>query len=733
MAVATYDTLVSEHLERIGRGELITPSDIAEFLAVIPEPHDFVLLTRWGGSIVRALCFERRRLKTHSATVRPLRPRHTPKPNTSLKPAAERRYSKISALLEAKGLVWRNAATLLMPDMPETYERQRIDIQRHVNFLIVNTQLWKNLHKDLANLTASKLRAEGQIRATSVEALCDQLSALLSCSCVIVDEYHARWRDFPSPAAVGRQNRSQLTRGYRASIVPEVDRDFWDFHLHPSRRSEMLYGALDDARKNGKVIDLSGSAWVGEKAPAPFNQFLVIPFARATEHHPKRAQLLFAYRGHGTERFVISEVIIIQETIAAFLETQSFEAKAEVLQKLSLRISQLRAPATRLDGAERLIAFATFAGNVCQTLVRVTQSHSATVRMFDATSRSLAPIAFFHPPSTDRHNWPPPEPIEVRQWHTSAVAQAFRRTWSHPGGIYVPNVRQLTQAVTDLGLIETMMSREQTQSSISIPFAHGGTPLGVLHLESPYLSAFDADQAFLGTVAQQLGLYHSVALMNFDAQFVADKLSYFSHTHDLINFADRIEHQHPEIAHEVREVMGLMQQFGGSESGDVTTFTIADILAPIYAIRRPEGPDETLAAQASVYVGADVPSMRGGPMLKRALGYILENLFSNMVRHAGKTKLHVGAERIEPATAADRVRTRTRFLLWIDYLISPRLEPAVENSVLFEPIVSAKGERLGLYLVGLIARILGGHVSAMPTDGGRKSLLSIRIPLHSDD
>jgi hypothetical protein len=265
----------------------------------------------------------------------------------------------------------------------------------------------------------------------------------------------------------------------------------------------------------------------------------------------------------------------------------------------------------------------------------------------------------------------------------------------------------------------------------------------VLHLESPYLDAFGSDTSFLLTIARCLSLYHDRLQGSFDSEFIAEKIAYFGRTHDLRNYANSLsaDPEKAEIADSIRTIMGLMLDDDRLNESEPSAFSIEDVVGPLLLEERAQGQEAITDAALRVKIANNGCQIFASKHARRSIAFIVENLFTNMIRYHRRPSGSI--MRIKLLPDAFPHIGRIDGLLAIDYVIAPALSQEVEANIGTRPVVHpARGTRIGFYTVGLVTRMLGGHITARRPmeikseepaghDGPdeTKTVISLRIPI----
>ena len=725
------DAAINASLNRIGAGQLVTLADIIEFLQLLPKSTRYRLLTKSQGQIIPTLClrFDRPPSSRLSGRRSTIDSAADAQKRTSLLTKRCKRYE--DQLSNIFGVAWLNPAILLIINDNGEIEAIRQKMQAHVNLMIVHTQLWANIQKDVAYWQFA-MREKELSHVNNVEKVAKAISQATNCDCVVLEQC---WRPKTGNFNSTKPN-PPIRLGFRQSTDLEIDKDAWRLEAENSTaRDSFLAQACRESLDRAKIIDLTRIDWSISPVFADCMSCFVIPFAHAADVCSHRAQVSIVYRKaqHRLGRITVSELTAAQQIIHAFLEEQSFEGKAKAFNEAAEAVTGVKFEHLTTHDDDRELNFRAYVDRMCRSLVRVTQAHSVTVRLHNPINDTLRLVGSCDVTSSEKRT-EINEEIKIGKGTGSSVAFAFRKARDFPA-VDLPNRPVIPQTYRSKGL-RLLSTRTDTQSSISIPISLGSLTLGVLHLESPYLRAFVQDKNFLLAMARSIALYFDRLQGAFDAEFRADKIAYFGRIHDLKDLVEQLGRTHGSIAEKINSIVGQMLYAPRDNDSRIVSCNLHELLGIICKYKYAQGADLQKYAKERIKILDNGFDIYGTSRVERAISFIFENFYSNLINHADVDSV---ANNTENAMARMRIYIDGRpnadgeiegGMLNIDYFISPALHEALEQRIGCRPIEDpARGERIGLYTVGLVVRTLGGVMAASRSMDELQTIISIRMPV----
>jgi hypothetical protein len=166
-----FRALVAHQVERISQNHFIREEDIRAVLSLIREEINLHVITRHGGSIIHRLSYRRR--NGHLVRL----------------PLNYRDPAPYHGLLASRGIEWRHGTILLIARKYQFPEDIRADIQRHVNVLITQTQVWRNLRKDATQAAIKDFQSDlAAWGSRSVKDLAQYIARRFQCRVAMVNQ-----------------------------------------------------------------------------------------------------------------------------------------------------------------------------------------------------------------------------------------------------------------------------------------------------------------------------------------------------------------------------------------------------------------------------------------------------------------------------------------------------------------------------------------------------------------
>lgn len=370
-----------------------------------------------------------------------------------------------------------------------------------------------------------------------------------------------------------------------------------------------------------------------------------------------------------------------------------------------------------------------FAGRLATLIVRVTAAHSCTVRLLNPFRNVLFPIAAeFAADLPDESA----KAVDIPVGRGARDNSLNEYTLRHCGDgecVYVPRIRYGVKP-KDLPFLRT---RRESQSAVCLPVFDRGIPIGTINIESRLDQAFDRDLDFCIQVAQIFAGMVSGITRASDAAWLP-RLSF-------IHFAaHRIEKfKRPDIAGSIPGLRSTLEQLEKHLSPDYVEpaaakrISLTEVLNGVgrFIQRYKLG----VSISSVVSVRGSVPTSISA-MTAHSLEVILENLIENLCQHSS-TKDQIVLLFGSNWRASEAWRRRP--FVTISYVAKKgrRFLTDIDHAG-FAPVWSERDStyHIGMYLIGVHARLLGGHmwVDNFPNIDARirQFRLFIQIPLWID-
>ena len=273
-----------------------------------------------------------------------------------------------------------------------------------------------------------------------------------------------------------------------------------------------------------------------------------------------------------------------------------------------------------------------------------------------------------------------------------------------------------------------------------------------MHIKSPLTDAFRSELEYLNVAGRLLSKIYSTLHTVNDARFIAERLSIFNLQHELPKYLDRIRQIDVNMANFLQEEFLDLKYGSPDRPDDVDDFSLGLLVDRVKQRHEALLGRECVATSLRyLHISPLVPSLRADQHVRQAIGYVLDNLLSNAINYRstktkikaylqfgrakqGPSKSFSGSHDPVPQTPLVFRHRRDlpicgKFTLIIEYVIGKRLDPETALALGVRPVFNEDNAsyRLGLFIVGLIVRQLGGYIEPMEDNG--TTVLQIRIPL----
>lgn len=375
-------------------------------------------------------------------------------------------------------------------------------------------------------------------------------------------------------------------------------------------------------------------------------------------------------------------------------------------------------------------AFKTFSTPILKQILATTDADSCTIRLFDHGSRSLRLIA--HAENDDGHGSGEAGalhlPIQPYR-HTSVSAFTYLRYRDGLDHVYVPAIPfqapggknpWIPERYANLGLTGVLRLRETTRSEICFPIVSGDVAIGTLNIESSAYRAFDGDIIYLKTLCHFIQDLFLTLYRITDMQYLSKQIGYYNSLHDL--------YTHISMGHFSEDQEKILSSLFSDRKETDRKATASRTIKE--EIDRWIDIEFTAVADDNRSIFKKILELRLNreesypEEFKIGLMVILKNLIKNIIDHGQdeSDQVIVDDSSSSGLSQANTVRVYSA--------LSATIEPDTLNKLCIAPITNSEGElRFGMFLVGLVSRILGGVTCVDRSGAGDTTSLVIQLPL----
>lgn len=427
----------------------------------------------------------------------------------------------------------------------------------------------------------------------------------------------------------------------------------------------------------------------------------------------------------GDKRFTIDIINNIVELIDAFRTLKFIRTKLFSLLNLQNEVMENIQKSYFEDRRKQEDNFEQFATKCLNHIVNSTYSHSATVRVYNPYNKSLK---LFKDLKTDWGNRVSElnevdyKEIPIRKFRVSLNAFTFLRNSNIDSYSYIKNTnKKIPDEYRVKGLREILKHRDSL-SEICFPLFCGKIPFGTINMESTIKNAFDHDIKYLFGIKKALETFYDISIKSSDAKWLAGRSPVYRNVHELS--------QHLRLNRESfsTKQIGLLKRL----------ILLDDTITPSELINVSKLYDELikwLRTQINSFAMETAQNhiifdLKNDHYIKfdvfENILLICKNLVNNIIAHSDfrRDKIIIMQN--------DHLRMGVNANLKIFVKTFGSFEDQSYNSLLISPIIKNNEYHYGMFLVGMLARKLGGI--ALISRGNSYSphtIIEVSIPLKS--
>jgi len=452
--------------------------------------------------------------------------------------------------------------------------------------------------------------------------------------------------------------------------------------------------------------------------------YVLIPVLRRNEspRHVTRLLLVYEY-----EPLFSRKIDFINDYVDYFVSHTGLDRKLRELisvQEEVLNIPMLIARNQIGRYSDFAEIFRKFISSRLSQVLNTTSAHSAVVRLYYPELKGLK---VFTADSKDRGQYDYNKveeiniiPLTLRR--TSVNAFIFLDGAKRYDYVYLPNMRKpIPSPYNDGGLDHWLKTRESSLSEICFPLLAGGMPFGTLNIESEVIDAFgENDIRYLQALQEAIEAYYGNTWHTNDIQWLRGQIDRYENIHELKNY-----HTLGLLDGHMKELVERFLMTSINERVQLIGSNILDLQSRLFewiSLIYHDLSNDNLRKIKSILKfkldDIDIPFDR-----MESIIVILKNLIRNAERYGDLRR--------------NEITISTRPFYGIDYHNSIRIfmkiYGAFESETLerigIAPIADSKGTHFGMFLVGMLTRILGGTLLVSREVDKLEHVIEIRIPL----
>jgi hypothetical protein len=261
-----------------------------------------------------------------------------------------------------------------------------------------------------------------------------------------------------------------------------------------------------------------------------------------------------------------------------------------------------------------------------------------------------------------------------------------------------------------------------TVSEVALLVEDQRFPIGVICMECPYPKGFEADLAYLRQVIQNAGVFWSLLIRASDQLWLRRNLEIQEISHQIEKEVSLVENEEARTSLQ-NTIRALTHDGSGRGPTEMTDlYRAVDEIILQQTGGSTELAENTIAHQIKVYVQTGLPEISTATL--HGTVYILRNLIANRIHSSG------GLNTVSIVTRANWHGAQNTLVIRTSLDFSG---PQQEIDAAFRrPITRPDNrEHVGLFLIGVITRTLGGRLCFDRRPGVSRRKLELCLPLEA--
>lgn len=617
---------------------------------------------------------------------------------------------------EYYGLIERDGAMFIYKNDGASNISAIHDFIEIFNLIKKSTLQYKNIYNERISLEGRNLRSE-LVSSASFD-IYDLCRYIVNNQQIIAYPFHA----LPDNTLLAVNGQKQI--GYSEAEHHEIELHF------NSKCAQRTKDCLDTGRPvSGHSEDLAAGSY-----------YIIFPLTNTwslnQKTHVKNAIIAIS-----TKHFDHDIIDIVMEYCSQFTSNKYFSLRTKtMLLAHNTLISPDSFPA--VSGADDFMAqIQSFASDMLNRIISTTNAFSATLRVFDPSTKSLRKVS----EATDdigkrdvKNTLHEEDSLSVSSWHTRVNAFTFRTGGVAFNFVYLPNLytdndgddskkrkkNSIPKAYRKAGLQDWLQMRKKSKAELCIPVLCGSVPFGVINIESQIPHAFDDDIDYLCAIASSVGGYYTNALIKNDREWLRQRMVEFDGRHELRQYCD-LNLLPKETISILNDTIFKYSVDGNSkiECGDIEFLYIinkhSEWIDSVYAVHTEERRATIKNILRSHIAANTIASIDTGDVILS----IIKNFTHNVVR---KGDIERDTAIIYYTEGADEDKAG---IFCIRLIANKWFDRAAFEAATISPLRDRK-DRLhyGLFLIGVLTRMHGGSVSIGGNPDNGSVVIECRLP-----
>lgn len=362
-------------------------------------------------------------------------------------------------------------------------------------------------------------------------------------------------------------------------------------------------------------------------------------------------------------------------------------------QEFELELQQRVIEAPR-ETAVRADAFTEFCDWVTGELLRLTNSHSVTIRRLTPFTNALELISKGIPSDREDNT-----ENDIRSDPSSSV-NFFTFSNDCLPYTYLADVGNIPEKYKKLGLVSVRATRSCTKSEVCLPIGKQPLRLGTINLESEYFAAYGPDIEFLQGVAFHLAQFWGSLGRRDDAWWLSQLSLTHLATHELRDFKETLKAPQKQVLENIVSTISTRDYF---EEKRQTWDDFLSFIEKSHSRLLSEERFLEIWSFEGIDADAEIDSRFLGSL--RVIVVCILNNTKHSIYVKNRIRL-VRERRAEASVVTITYDSKVNYFT---------LESIQEFERRFsEPTLSADGWHFGLFLIGVHSRLLGGDIEINP-------------------
>lgn len=452
--------------------------------------------------------------------------------------------------------------------------------------------------------------------------------------------------------------------------------------------------------------------------------FIMIPVMRKVDSPIKIKYIILL---HSIENISIEKMNRIIDYIDMYVTFMLSDRKLNTIVKIqqdAINVKRLLRKTNIRSYNDLEIAFRSYLESYLKEIINSTHAYSVVVRLYDPSLKSLEVFSEFKTKHGERDNLPKLSSISIKKYaHESVNVFTFLDGGYSFNYIYIENTREkLNDKLKLAGLNKALPARDNTLSEICFPLLCGDICFGVLNIESQIRDAFDEDIRYLYAVKQAIETYYSNLYYSSDYHWINTQINRYDNIHELKNYA--------LLGHFDKKTQNILSKFlwptppkneicENCLFKDAIVNNINDFIGAMYS----QLSDANINFLKGVMEYNINDEIQVNNEILNNIFIIVKNLLQNVVRYGDQLRDKIIISTYPLFKYGDKQTIRIRLKTF------GKFDDTTLSKMGIMPTIDIEGKpHFGMFLVGMLSRIMGGTMHVSKKENMPFTIVEIRIP-----